>query len=957
MTTMPGPRTIRGVLAAVVLSLAASFAQAGDIVGRITDAGTGRYLSGVSVQISGTNRSTVTDTEGRYRFSGVPAGNYAIQAQYLGLEDVTATVDVPQTGTVPLDISLGSEVIEMEALRVEGFREGRSRALQQERMANYITDIISADSVGNLPDRNVAEALARVPGINLDVISGDGEGRFVSIRGIEPTFNNVTLNGATIAPPSAGGREGRAMPLDVISSSQISQIEVIKSVTPDMDGHALGGTINIKTASAFDRPEQFIYGSVETGRNSEADDNQYRAEVTYGNTFNDGRLGVALSANYSERPYVSHDIQGAWAQLNGQWYLRNLELQPAVGEKKRQGIDFNIELRPDDASEWYVRGIFNKFNQEQREQEYIIQREAGTELVNPTLVQFTRMTIEQRDFAREIDQTLLNVTAGGERRVGELTFIGDVTYSYSEEDVPLIESVQFRNRRFDMPPGLPWQYDFSGFIPVFNHQGLLPQDPAEYDLRRFREEDSLVEETTWTPRFDVQKDFSDMFGGRSGFLKAGVKATLRERFVNDNSQRPVADLTMADIAPPGPGFTFFDGKYFVPSSLDVKEALVFLNANRGLFEIDPVESASNSVEDDYDVSEDIYALYLMGNINLTDRLNMILGARWERTEADLLAFEFQEGEIPDPDNPGETIETGEVVENRGSFKYDNVLPNLQFTYSLSERSLLRFAFTGTIGRPQYEKASPISELEFELLDPNDPNSRVGELEIGNPELEPYESMNFDLAYEYYMPSGGVISLGVFHKRIDNPIYEFQEDLENVTHNNLFFEQLTRTQFRNAEEAEITGYELALSLPFSTFFETGVLEGFGIEANATFIDSEVTVFGRENQELPFFRQPDEIYNLAIYFEKYRFSTRLAWNRQTASLRNLSGNRNNDHWDLDREYTDLQASYKLTENFTIYANWQNIFQDRADRSYGSPDSGRVRRSEFYGSYVNAGVRFRF
>lgn len=947
----------RGLTLALALLCSAAAMRAGDIIGRVVDNTTGSYLAGVAVRLTPANRTAITDSEGRYRFVGVPAGSHEVRAQYLGYDDISQPVEVPATGTATADLRLGGEVIEMQAFRIEGFREGRSRALQQQRTANYITNIISADSVGNLPDRNVAEALSRVSGISLDVIGGDGEGRFVSIRGLEPNFNTVTLNGATLAPPSVGGREGRAMPLDVISSSQISQIEVIKSVTPDMDGHALGGSINIKTASAFDRPERFIYGSLETGKNSEADDNQYRGEITYGNTFNDGRLGIALSANYSERPYVSHDIQANWGQANGVWYPRTLELQPTTGEKIRKGLDFNIELRPGNGFEWYVRGIYNEFSQEQREEEYIMERESDPVFVNPALVQFNRMTIEQRDFRREIDQTLFNITAGGERQIGDMTYTGDVTYSYSEEDVPFIQSVQFRNRRFNMPPGRPFQIDFTSFVPVFNGQEGFGTDPSLMGLRRFREDDSLVEENTWTPRFDVRKDFTDMFGGRSGFLKGGAKATLRERFVNDNSTRPVANLTMADVAPPDPGFTFFDGRYFYPQSLNGGKAFDFLNANRGLFEVDPVESLSNSVEDDYDVTENIYALYAMASVNLTDRLNMLIGARWERTDADLKAFEFQEGEIPDPDNPGDTIETGEAVENRGSFKYDSILPNLQFTYQINEHSLLRFAFTGTIGRPQYEKASPIAELEFELLDPNDPTSRVGELEIGNPELEPYESLNFDLAYEYYLPAGGVISLGAFHKRIDNPIYQFREDLENTVHNGLEFESLSVRREQNAESAEITGYELGLSLPFSTFFETGFLEGFGIEANATFIESEVTVFERESDDLPFFRQPDEIYNFALYFEKYRISTRLAWNRQTASLRNLGGNRTTDHWDNEREFVDFQASYKLTENFTIYANWQNIFQERADRSYESPDSGRVRRSEFYGSYVNAGVRFRF
>ncbi len=939
-------------LALMVLSSVA-VVRAGDIVGQVVDAGSGSFLTGATVVLSGTDRSTTTDREGRFRFGNVDPGNVAVQVNYIGYDTEIETVAVPETGSVSVAISVGEDVVTMGELVVEGYREGRAKALQQKRSADLVMDIISADSVGNLPDRNVAEALARVAGISLDVVSGEGEGRFVSIRGIEPNFNNVTLNGSTMAAPSAGGREGRATPLDVVSSSQIAQIEVIKSVTPDMDGNALGGTVNIKTVSAFDRPERFIYGSAELGKNSEADDKQYQGEFTFGNTFNDGRLGVAVSANYSKRPYVSHDTQGNWNQDNsGRWFMSTLELQPAFGEKTRQGLDFNIELRPSDGVEWYLRGLYNKFDQEQREQEFILESRRDPVFVGPAFVTFDRMRFEQRDFQRKIDQTLANVTAGGKFRVGEFTYEGDVTYSRAKEDVPFIKSVQFRTGNVNMPAGRPFELDFGSFLPAYNDQGMAAGDPSIYPLRRYRDENSASDEETWSPRFDVRKDFSDMFGGRSGYLKTGVKYTKRNRFVDDNSERPVnGSLTMADIAPPGPGFAFQDGRYIYPSELDASVAFDYLLANRSQFDVDETESAENSTQDDYDITEKILGLYAMASVDVGRNVTVLGGLRYEDTDATLSGPELQTLD-------GDLLE---VVTNTSDFSYGNLLPNLQVHWRMSERSLLRFAVTGTIGRPQYEKAAPKSVLEIEeneSADDPDIILRSGSLMIGNPELSPYESLNLDLAYEYYLRSGGLLSVGVFRKEIDNPIYQFEQNDRNVTYNDFFLDSLTTRKELNADSATVTGLEVNVQLPFSTFIQTGFLQGFGVEGNATFIDSKTDIFERPGQDLPFFRQPDRIYNAALYFQNYGFSARVAFNYQSESLRTLGDDEDgtDDTWDEPREFTDIQASYKVSENFTVYLNWQNVFKARADRTLGH-DTGRMRRSEFYGSYLRGGVRFRF
>ncbi|RKX32407.1 MAG: hypothetical protein DRP71_12075 [Verrucomicrobia bacterium] len=952
-------RNISRLFVISLLALATGLSSyAGDIIGRIKDANTDGYLPGVSVKIPGTNRTTTTDREGRYRVGNLAAGSYTVQAEYIGYDRVTKAISVPATGSVTNDITLGSEVVELEAYDVTGYREGRSLALQQKRTAGNVMDLVSADSVGSLPDRNVAEALARIPGISLDVDAG--EGRFVSIRGIEPNFNTVTYNGVTLAPPSVVGREGRSMPLDVVGSSQVNQIEVIKSLTPDMDGNSLGGTINIKSASGYDREKRFIMGKLELGSNTVADGTLIDTDITYGDTFNDGKIGLALSANYSNRPYSSEELQMSWDDDDNGFFPTKFERNPKEGERERLGFNYNLEFRPDEVTEIYFFGFYNQFNDAYRQQEFLIHNRADPEWQSPTLINVDRMRFEQRDFRREIDQSMINSTLGMKKRFDNLTVRGDITYSFSKEEQPFIKSVQYRTGNLDYngqdgnPP--PFQYEFGGFFPAINDQGAYQSidTPEVYPLRRFRVEDSTVEETTWTPRLDFTWDYEDV-GGYPGTFQVGAKYTDRSRFVNDNSRRPVSadgfSHTVGDISPSTAGFPFFDGRYMYPSDMEVNTAFDYLAAHPDEFVIDPNESLSNSFEDDYDVTEKILGLYLMGTVDWSEQLHMIYGVRYEDTDTDLTAWEFQEGETGE----GDVIR---VVQNDSTFDYDNWMPNLQFRYDVTESSVLRFAATATIGRPQYEKASPISVLDFyELEEPLDPDFAFeGELEIGNPDLSPYESLNLDFAYEYYFKSGAMLSVGLFYKAIDNPIYEFQDEEDNILYNDVPMETLYTSSFRNADSATISGLELNAVLPFTTFFQGNFLDGFGVDANATFIDSSVDVIDREDEDLPFFRQPTTIYNLALYYQKYGFAFRVAYNYQDESLRELSGNEDSDYWDKERGFTDIQASYRVTENFTVYVNWRNVAETKKDTSYG-PDTNRMRASEFYGSDIRGGIRFLF
>lgn len=288
------------------LCLTQAAATAASLTGRVQDANTKAYLIGATVTLREIERSTSSTAGGQYTFHNVPAGTYTLVVTYFGYDDASETVTVGADGEVRTDITIGSEVIQLGSFVVEGNREGQARALQQKRNSDYLVDIVSADSAGKLPDGNAAEAVRRLPGVFAEI--DQNEGRYIVVRGIDSSLNNITVNGVTVGSPESGTR-GAAM--DSVPADLISRIEVIKAVTPDMDHQAIGASVNIVTPSAFNRADPFAYGTLASGYyNGPSNDAPYSGSFTYGRQFGDGKWGVVVGGSYSYRHYISERRSG-----------------------------------------------------------------------------------------------------------------------------------------------------------------------------------------------------------------------------------------------------------------------------------------------------------------------------------------------------------------------------------------------------------------------------------------------------------------------------------------------------------------------------------------------------------------------------------------------------------------------------------------------------------------------
>lgn len=264
--------------------------------------------------------------------------------------------------------TLAQDTGAVDELVVVGQRLSQQRAIETKREAVGVVDAISADEIGRLADKNVAENVERLPGVGLAY--DQGEGRYVSVRGISASLNNVTLNGVEVGNPDG---DSRALPLDVVSGQLLGRIEVIKAVTPDLDAQGIGGTINLVTQSPFDfGKDRFARLTLQGGYQDFNEKTPVQGDATVGGVFADGKLGVLFGVNYSSRDYRTDGLYpDDWRTVPGVargGLPTNLKYTNYNLKRERIGASGAIEFRPTDQDKFYIRGLYSRFTEDEYRQ-------------------------------------------------------------------------------------------------------------------------------------------------------------------------------------------------------------------------------------------------------------------------------------------------------------------------------------------------------------------------------------------------------------------------------------------------------------------------------------------------------------------------------------------------------------------------------------------------------------
>ena len=895
---------------------------AGDIVGVVNDPTLQRFVDKATVTVEGTSRRVVTDRWGRYSFRGLPAGEYTVRASAGGYETSVGSVNVPATGEVALNLTLTSEYL--EEVIVTGTRVSQLLALQRKRAADNILDAVSADTVGKLPDFNAAEAIQRLPGLSVEL--DQGEGRYPIIRGIDSNLNNVTIDGNLVGAPEGAGRR---VALDVVPSDLISIVEVVKAITPDLDGNAVGGNINIVTRSAFDSEEPFGVVSARVGHSDKSGRTPYGASATWGSTLgSNGQWGLVLAGSYYIKRYDSDLAEGLdWVEFSeGNFAPENLRLFDYDIERERIGFNANLEYRPNNSTLWYLRSIFNEFTDIEGRHQLDFDAARGDQ----TVISETRVANEDGRASREYRQNnqtqqLNNISVGGEFNFDNITWGLSYTFSHAEEITPKRIDWEYRSSGGAFPNTV----DVSNFFWEFD-AGPAINEADNYPFRRVRRRTDDIEEDINSIKTDlkIERDF----GSRSGYLKFGLKYAERDKFQDrenlnfeDAVSFTLADTGLYDSAPS----SFFDGRYELGPILDFRGHEELFASTPSMFEFDAEDSAEDSVATDYDIVEDLYAGYGMISVDF-GTTTVVAGVRAEYTDAIYRAFAIN---FDDPDF--DPLNPGTLVQDRTN--YLDYLPSIHVTFRPRENTVIRLAWTNTIGRPNFEDVVPILEVEDEAGS------------AGNVELEPFESMGFDFSFERYLQPSGIVSIGAFYKDIDNPIYTRRTP--DVTYRGIPL--ISLSQPANAESGTLLGLELNWEQQFVDL--PAPWDGLGASANLTFVDSEVKVFGRESDNLPFFRQPDMIGNLALYYTIGRFEARLAANYRDAYLQGIGGDKSEDVYFGDHTQLDLKLTFDATDNLSIFGEVQNI-NDESRREYQGRSS-RLFADEIYSWTALVGATYAF
>lgn len=249
----------------------------------------------------GVNREASTNRDGTFLIGNVPPGNQILRVSYLGLPSKDTPLMVTSGVGPSVRVKLGDDVVQLETYRVEGQRAGQARALNEQRTSSNLRNIVAADTIGRFPDQNAAETMQCITGVSLE--RDQGEGRFISIRGVDPDLNNTQLNGVNIP---ASQEDNRKVNLDVFPTDILDSIEVVKAITPDMDGDAIGGSVNVKTQTAFSADGRILRGSAEGQYNGLKDSWGYRYSAAWGDKFLDNKLGLLASWSTAKKIFGSN---------------------------------------------------------------------------------------------------------------------------------------------------------------------------------------------------------------------------------------------------------------------------------------------------------------------------------------------------------------------------------------------------------------------------------------------------------------------------------------------------------------------------------------------------------------------------------------------------------------------------------------------------------------------------
>ena len=904
--------------------------------------------------------------------------------------------------------------VEFEEIVVRGVRQQIQEAAQIERDAVNVQSVITADDIGQFPDQNIAESLQRLPG--LVIVRDEGEGRFVSVRGLPSDFVQVTVNNAQIGSSDADGNRSTA--LDVIPSDLLSKVAVNKTLLADQDHDSLGAKIDLRPLSAFDRADPFtarILGQATYTEMAGEARPKITVDLTRRFELAGGEFGIAAAANYFEREIqldrLQTDSGGGVRVLERDDFEEGTEedqtvIEPGftealvpqeldqrleLGRRDRIGATLTLDYRADGGSEYNFSALFGRLDDDdvRVQQEVELRDASNSEIIEigASSGRFSDVDIDRQMFFQPREEDTLALHFEGKNPLTD-TWTLSYAADYSRNRFTIENGLRGQFRERNLIVDADWGQTGAGFTVAGlgdnNNRdedfelGFQP-DLDDFPLNQLLIIDEDREDDIWSANIDLQRDF--FIDDRAASIKFGVKHRARERsFLR--GEREIGggaiddagfDLTLADIpnARPDSGLPIdgglSDGGVF-PEVDSFRTLLGDIRNTTGL--------VAGDSRRDFTAEEDTLAGYVSFQWELSDTLALVGGVRVEETEFATTGT-FARSFVLDDDDEEPAINF-ETIDDFDS-DYREVLPNLSLRWEPSEQTLVRAGYSRGQVRPSYGDASALRTLSVEyvlaaaadpdeelttiVLDgtPTDVAIRDSEFSGGNPNLEALVADQFDVTFGWYPADHTVFTAAAFYKDLTNTFVGVDFDDPDSIAAILGFnvDPVSGAPIGeldttiNGGEGEVLGVELSIT-HFLEYLD-GPLSGLFVSGNVTFIDAESSDPSVRDGEA--FRLPgssEQAGNLSLGYETDRLLVRLAMNYRGDQLRSIADDPEEDVFQEEFFTIDATVRYNFTDNFQVFFDAININEETESRYFrGLNNLPLYSRWEDFGRTFQLGV----
>jgi len=930
------------VLCLVLIATARAQNQAGSISGTLMDPG-GAVLRGAQVSIPTKDMIVSTDQQGRFFFSGLQPGNYTLSVSYIGFEKLTKSVTVnPGTSTV-VSMQLQVESQKQSVLVTAGSASAEVEAVNEERAADNVIQVMPTQVITSLPDRNLGDAIGRMASVALT--RNEGQDNFVEVRGTEPRLNNTTVDGFNMPSQDPGIRE---FDFFSIPTGIVDSVKVSKTLEANMDGDGIGGSINLVTKTASDTPSYQItaiggYTPIENGRPN--------AQVygTWGRRFGASKkLGFIIGAEYDFDGTGINDVEPTpdMATLsNGQSVVwdDSQDIRTYMFHRPRSGFGGSLDYRIKPGSTIFLRYLYTYTRDSGDKSVYtLFDNTPGVQLINPGNTGCAQTDPATGATAPPCNKPPRYYNQAENARIYSDSIqlsgthvLNNTWYSWSAA----VGSGYFGDDPFDSG-------NFTNIAStsacLFNQSATtdyyLPQwTPACFDEIN-SPQNYVFTGTQRNPGHEEQINigvqgagaFRWHLGGHPSTFEYGAKFRSMHKYNNSYY------ITSNAIGAPIPMTTFpnnlkqsnyYNGSYRDGYNVWFGPVQKYVNEHPSEFTFTNDKGANSA---DYGLVEHIPAFYVMNSTDFSSGIRLVLGLRAEITTDSVHNLACK------TDSNGNCIS---FSPNAFSGSYYDLLPSASLRFSAGHDSDMRLIYARGVSRPEEQWLA--EDVSWGVGGNGAYKNTVA---FGNPNLKAETGDDIDVLYDHYFKTFGVFSGGYFFKHLALPPVSTQKVLSNYlppgappSDRGTYL----ATYYINAGSAWISGVELQYVQHWSNL--PGFLGGLGMNANYSYIGSQTSGITGRSDKPRLLNDAPNLFNIGPTFNRGPLAMQMNINFNGASIYQYQYTDGatggpqgplGDYYNYTHTQVDAQGSYQLHHGFKLLVSGLNLTNEPFGFYYGSP-----------------------